>query len=72
VTKGLGVYGTDPMKRAVVAAFGWPANLQQDEVYPYTTVDANGPTLSGAHKYTITSPRGRRRRWRVSGPSRCA
>ena len=29
VTKGLGVYGTDYMKRAVVAAFGWPANLQR-------------------------------------------
>ena len=32
VTKGLGVYGTDYMKRAVVAAFGWPANLPQDAV----------------------------------------
>ena len=39
VTKGLGVYGTDYMKRAVVAAFGWPANLPQDAVYPYTEVD---------------------------------
>ena len=36
VTKGLGVYGTDYMKRAVVAAFGWPANLPKDAVYPYT------------------------------------
>ena len=34
VTKGLGVYGTDYTKRAVVAAFGWPANLPQDAVYP--------------------------------------
>jgi len=34
VTKGLGQYGTDYLKRAVVAAFGWPANLQQDAVYP--------------------------------------
>src|SRR4029077_7708116 len=36
ITKGLGVYDTNYMKRAVVAAFGWPANLPQDAVYPYT------------------------------------
>ncbi|MFO1306047.1 MAG: DUF1214 domain-containing protein [Burkholderiales bacterium] len=54
VTKGLGVYGTDYMKRAVVAAFGWPANLQEDAVYPYTTVDAQGNKLTGANKYTLT------------------
>ena len=44
ITKGLGVYGTDYMKRAVVAAFGWPANRQEDAVYPYTEVDAEGQT----------------------------
>jgi hypothetical protein len=54
ITKGLGQYGTDYMKRAVVAAFGWPANLQEDAVYPYTTVDSQGQTLSGTHNYTLT------------------
>ena len=58
VTKGLGVYGTDYMKRAVVAAFGWPANRQQDAVYPYTEVDDSGRRLSGANKYTLTFPKG--------------
>ncbi len=58
MTKGLGVYGTDYMKRAVVAAFGWPANLQDDAVYPYTEVDSKGEVLSGAHKYTLTFPKG--------------
>jgi hypothetical protein len=58
MTKGLGVYGTDYMKRAVVAAFGWPANLQSDAVYPYTTVDAKGETLTGANKYTLTFAKG--------------
>ena len=58
ITKGLGEYGTDYMKRAVVAAFGWPANLQQDAVYPYTTVDAKGEKLTGANKYTITFAKG--------------
>lgn len=54
VTKGLGRYGTDYMKRAVVAAFGWPANLQQDAVYPYTEVDSTGARLTGANNYTLT------------------
>ena len=58
VTKGLGVYGTDYMKRAVVAAFGWPANLPQDAVYPYTEVDSSGQKLSGANKYTLTFAKG--------------
>ncbi len=58
VTKGLGVYGTDYMKRAVVAAFGWPANLPQDAVYPYTEVDKGGRKLSGANRYTLTFAKG--------------
>jgi len=58
VTKGLGVYGTDYVKRAVVAAFGWPANLSQDAVYPYTEVDSRGRTLSGANNYTLTFAKG--------------
>jgi hypothetical protein len=58
ITKGLGVYGTNYMKRAVVAAFGWPANLPQDAVYPYTSVDSAGQTLSGANRYTLTFAKG--------------
>jgi hypothetical protein len=58
VTKGLGVYGTDYMKRAVVAAFGWPANLPQDAVYPYTEVDSSGRKLSGANRYTLIFAKG--------------
>jgi hypothetical protein len=57
VTTGLGIYGTDYMKRAVVAAFGWPANRQQDAVYPYTEVDFAGQKLTGANKYTLTFPK---------------
>ena len=30
---------------AVVAAFGWPANLEKDAVYPYTEVDSTGATM---------------------------
>jgi hypothetical protein len=57
VTTGLGQYGTNYLKRAVVAAFGWPANREKDAVYPYTFVDASGEQLNGAHKYTLTFPK---------------
>ncbi len=57
ISKGLGDYGTDYVKRAVVAAFGWPANLEKDAVYPYTEVDSIGATLSGANNYTLTFAR---------------
>jgi hypothetical protein len=58
VTKGLGTYGTDYLKRAIVAAFGWPANAPEDAVYPYAVADGQGATLSGANKYTMTFPKG--------------
>lgn len=58
VTKGLGTYGTEYLKRAVVAAFGWPANQEKDAVYPYTEVDSTGQKLSGANRYTVTFPKG--------------
>jgi len=55
ITKGLGTYGpSDYMKRAVVAAFGWPANQELDAVYPNTDKDSTGQRLSGANKYTLT------------------
>jgi len=58
ITKGLGDFGTDYMKRAVVAAFGWPSNVQEDAVYPYTMVDSAGAALNGAGKYTLTFAKG--------------
>jgi len=58
ITRGVGAYGTDYMKRAVVAAFGWPANLEQDAVYPYAQVDSTGAALNGANNYTLTFAKG--------------
>ena len=59
VTKGLGSYGPATyLKRAVVAAFGWPANQELDAVYPSTDVDSEGQKLTGANKYTLTFPKG--------------
>ncbi len=57
ITKGLGIYGTDYLKRAVVAAYGWPANRENDAVYPYTEVDSEGKKLTGANRYTLTFPK---------------
>jgi hypothetical protein len=58
ISKGLGIYGTDYLKRATVAAFGWPANRQEDAVYPYTFVDSSGDKLTGSNKYTLTFQKG--------------
>ena len=58
ISKGLGEYGTNYLKRATVAAFGWPANREKDAVYPYTKIDSTGATLNGANKYTLTFPKG--------------
>jgi hypothetical protein len=58
VSKGLGVYGTNYTKRAVVAAFGWPANLEKDAIYPNTSVDSTGAPLTGASKYVLKFPMG--------------
>jgi hypothetical protein len=44
-----GVYGTNYLARALIAAFGWPANLPQDAVYPYALEDGVGQKLSGTH-----------------------
>ncbi len=59
ISKGLGVYGTDYLKRAVTAAFGWPANLEADAVYPYAVKDATGQALDGSRDYTLTFAAGR-------------
>lgn len=55
---GLGEWGTDYLKRATVAAFGWPSNYQDVAVYPYADVDSNGDVLTGANKYTVTFAKG--------------
>lgn len=58
VIKGLGTYGTNYLKRATVAAFGWPANQQEEAVYPTVDVDSTGAALNGANKYTLTFAKG--------------
>lgn len=59
ISKGLGTYGPDDyLKRATVAAFGWPANQEKDAVYPITDIDTSGQKLTGANKYTVTFAKG--------------
>jgi hypothetical protein len=59
ISKGLGTYGPgDYLKRATVAAFGWPANQEKDAVYPFTEIDSAGQKLTGANKYTLTFAKG--------------
>ncbi|MFS4459373.1 DUF1254 domain-containing protein [Bdellovibrio sp. HCB2-146] len=50
---GLGEYGTDYRKRAGVALLGLGANLEQDAIYPRTTVDTDGEKLTGFRNYVI-------------------
>jgi len=48
-----GLYGTDYLQRAFVAAIGLGANRPQDAIYPLTVVDATNKKLNGANKYII-------------------
>ncbi len=50
---GLGRYGTDYLKRAVMAQIGLGANLPEDAVYPRATTDSDSQQLTGQRSYTI-------------------
>ena len=52
-TFGIGVYGTDYLRRAVVARVGLGANLVEDAVYPVLYTDANGEVPTGDHAYVL-------------------
>jgi hypothetical protein len=54
-----GIYGTDYMNRALVAAIGLGANRPQDATYPTSIVDADGKPYSGAHNYVMHFEKGR-------------
>lgn len=58
IPKATGRYGTDYLYRAYIAAYGWPANLPEDAIYPNTQVDSDGNKLSGKNKYVLHFARG--------------
>ena len=52
-TSGMGVYGNDYFKRAVVALIGLGANPAEDAVYPVAVADADGQPLTGDKRYVL-------------------
>jgi hypothetical protein len=48
-TNGIGVYGNDYLKRAIIAKTALGANAPADAVYPMTNWDSTGQPLSGGH-----------------------
>jgi hypothetical protein len=53
-----GVYGTDYLNRAMVAAFGLGANLPQDAVYPASMMDVTGKPYDGTNRYILHFDKG--------------
>jgi hypothetical protein len=53
-----GSYRSDYLARAIMALIGLGANLPEDAVFPRATVDADGQSLTGAHRYVIRFPKG--------------
>lgn len=58
IPEATGAYGTDYLARAYVAAYGYPANLSEDAVYPVALTDGDGAKLNGANTYTIHFDKG--------------
>jgi hypothetical protein len=52
-TTKTGLYGTDYLQRALVAAMGLGANRPQDAVYPMSETDADGKPYDGANHYVM-------------------
>ena len=58
LASGMGVYGTDYLRRAAVAMVGLGANLPEDAIYPITQVSGDGRALTGQNRYLLRFPRG--------------
>jgi hypothetical protein len=58
LSNGMGVYGTDYLRRAAIAMVGLGANLPEDAVYPLTHVSADGRPLNGENRYVIRFAQG--------------
>ncbi|MGL5059416.1 MAG: DUF1214 domain-containing protein, partial [Microcoleus sp.] len=53
ISGGLGDYGTEYLKRAVVGLVGLGANLDADALYPTAYSDRDGQPLNGTNKYVL-------------------
>jgi hypothetical protein len=57
-TTKTGIYGTNYIQRALIAAIGLGANRPQDAVYPTSEIGADGKPYSGANKYIVHFDKG--------------
>ncbi len=53
VARKTGVYGTDYLQRALMAAISRGATLPQDTVYAISSVDGDGQPYSGNYRYVM-------------------
>lgn len=53
ITKGIGEYGTDYVRRAYIDFVGLGANLPEDSSYPSSIFDINGNPLEASKKYQL-------------------
>jgi len=53
MTSGIGVYGTDYLRRATIAKLGLGANLPEDAIYPLLLADEAGGIPDGANSYVL-------------------
>lgn len=53
-----GLYGTDYLQRALIAAIGLGANRPEDAIYPVSRNGADGNGYDGSKKYVIRFPKG--------------
>jgi hypothetical protein len=53
ITPPVGTYGTDYVRRAVIAYGGLGANVSEDAVYPTTMTDADGEPYDSNKKYIV-------------------
>ena len=49
----VGRYGEDALLRALVARFGWGANVPEEALYPSSLEDSAGATYDGSNRYVL-------------------
>jgi hypothetical protein len=59
VTPPIGTYGTDYLRRALIASAALGANVSEDAIYPTTLTDSDGKPYESGKKYVIQFPKGR-------------
>jgi hypothetical protein len=57
-TKQAGIYETDYLQRAFIAAIGLAANKPEDAIYPTSQVDGDGNRYDGRNRYVLHFAKG--------------